>query len=144
MNDNEITVLKVLPGQAPETVTIRDTLEELQKEVGGYIEAIYPFDDQVCIICNEEGKVRSLPLNRALVDENGEVCDVIAGTFLVVGLAGEDFTSLSGEQLSKYREMYAKPQLFYRQGGKLKMFSEEIVARLEAHKKDELHPEPER
>ena len=67
---------------------IRDSsgLESLQHEVGGCIEAIYPYEDPVALICNEEGKLEGLPLNRALRDEDGDIYDVVAGTFLVVGL----------------------------------------------------------
>ena len=32
---------------------------------------------------NEEGKLDGLPLNRALRDDNGEIYDVVAGSFLV-------------------------------------------------------------
>lgn len=53
MKENEITVLKVEPGKVPETVTIPNTLDAMQKEVGGYIEVI-PLND-VCMVCNEDG-----------------------------------------------------------------------------------------
>ena len=51
-NDGMIRVLVVEPGEKPYEKEIRNTLEELQKWVDGYIEVVYPFDDQVCIICN--------------------------------------------------------------------------------------------
>lgn len=47
----------------------------------------YPFEDPVAIVYNDDGKLMGLPLNRALRDESGEAYDVVAGTFLVVGLA---------------------------------------------------------
>lgn len=70
-----------------------------KKEVGGYIEEIAPFPDPVAIICNEEGKIDGLPLNRAIKDEDGDIVDVIAGTFLVVGCNPDEsnFASLSDE-----------------------------------------------
>ena len=37
----------------------------------GYIEAIYPYDDPVALICGEEAKLEGKPLNRALRDEDG-------------------------------------------------------------------------
>ena len=40
MNENEITVLKVEPGKAPEQVTIPNTLKAMQELVGGHIEVI--------------------------------------------------------------------------------------------------------
>lgn len=51
MND-EITVLKIEPLKAPETVTISESLESLQEQVGGYIEQIAPFSDEVAVVCN--------------------------------------------------------------------------------------------
>ena len=80
---------------------IDSSLEGLQKLVGGYIEVIYPFKfekfplNQVAIICNENGKIERLPLNRALYDEDGSLYDVIAGAAAVVGVDGDGFTSLS-------------------------------------------------
>ena len=44
---------------------IDSDLESLQHEVGGYIEAMYPDEDPVALVCNEEGKLEGLPLNRA-------------------------------------------------------------------------------
>ena len=36
---------------------IDSDLKSLQHEVGGYIEAIYPYEDPVALVCNEEGKL---------------------------------------------------------------------------------------
>ena len=52
-------------------------------------------------ICNDDGKLMGLPLNRALRDENGEMYDAVAGDFLVVGLGEEDFASLTPETGAK-------------------------------------------
>ena len=125
MSEAKMTVLKVPPGKRPETVMISDTLEDLQKAVSGYIEVIHPFDDSACIICNEEGKLNGLPLNRALTDDSGRIVDIIAGTFLVAGVSDDGFSSLSAEQIRKYGDMYAKPQMFFRQGGRIRVYSQE-------------------
>ena len=77
MKEDAIQVLKVEPGKAPKIVTIPNTLEAMQQMVGGYIEVI-PLDD-VCLVCNEEGKLMGLPGNRRLGN------DVIAGTFFLAG-----------------------------------------------------------
>lgn len=97
--------------------TITNTLASLQQIVSGYIEAVYPFDDPVAIICNEEGKINGLELNRALRDENGRVYDILAGTFLIVGLGEEDFTSLTPEHLEKYRKLVEYPEVFLSANG---------------------------
>ena len=59
-------VLVVCPKQPPVLRDVKPGLKPLQEIVGGYIEAVYPFDDPVAIICNEEGKLNSLEMNRAL------------------------------------------------------------------------------
>lgn len=66
MNDTKIKVLLVEPEKYPKEIVIDDSLEAMQEVVGGDIEEYMPFDDDVAIICNEEGKMRGLPLNRAV------------------------------------------------------------------------------
>ena len=105
-------VLKVEPYQLPEVKEIDSGLSSLQHEVEGWIEATYPFEDPVAIICNEEGKVNGMEYNRAIRDENGEVREIIAGPFLVVGLDEENFASLPEDMLQKYKRMFAQPEVF--------------------------------
>lgn len=119
MKADTLTVLVVEPEQPPYVKSIEDDLRSLQAEVGGSIEAIYPFDDPVAIICNEEGKMLGLPLNRALRDEDHHVYDVVAGTFLVAGLGAEDFCSLNEKQIEKYSEHFKTPELFLRINGRM-------------------------
>ena len=104
----KMTVLLIKPGMEPEVVDIDSGLESLQEAVGGDIAATYPYEDPVAIICNDNGKIMNLPWNRALRDENGEIYDIIAGNFLIVGLTEEDFGSLSDELIWKYRSLFKK------------------------------------
>ena len=90
--------------KTPTVQEIDASLESMQRIVGGDIEAVYPFDDPVAIVCNEEGKLLSLPMNRALTDESGVPYDIVCGTFFVVGIGDEDFTSLTEQQIEKYRK----------------------------------------
>ena len=105
-------VLKVEPYQLPEIKEIDPGLSSLQHEVEGWIEATYPFEDPVAIICNEEGKLNGMEYNRAIRDENGEVREIIAGPVLIVGLGEEDFTSLSEDMVQKYKRMFGQPEVF--------------------------------
>lgn len=109
-------VLLVEPEKYPRPVEIGTKLEDLQAAVGGFIEVVYPFEDEVGLVMNEEGKLEGLPLNRALRDDDGDIYDVIAGPFLVVGLTEEDFGSLSPERMAFYEEKYHSPELFIRMG----------------------------
>ena len=119
------TVLVVEPGRVPYVNEIDTGLKSLQSEVGGWIEAVYPFEEEVALICNEEGKLSDLPLNRALMDSDGEIYDIIAGTFLVVGLGEEDFGSLSDEYIKKFSDRFKTPEKFAEIDGKI------IVIRIE-------------
>lgn len=104
-------ILKVEPHEHPEVVEVEEmTLEWLQEQVGGLIECVYPFDDPVGVICDEEGKLKGKPFNRGILDENGELNDILVGTFLVVGLGDEDFCGLSDELLEKYKDYYESPE----------------------------------
>ena len=114
-----MTVLVVEPGEKPYEKEIRTGLDSLQNAVGGYIQAVYPYDEPVAIVCDEEGKLNGKEMNRALRDEEGHIYDVISGTFLVVGLTGEDFGSLNANQLKQFKEKFDTPEMFVRSGGKL-------------------------
>lgn len=98
-----IDVLIVEPNKLPYKETIKNDLETKQKIVGGLIEVTSLLDDDsVDIICNEEGKILGLPLNRDVG------YDIIAGTFIIAGTADDEgeFTSLSEEQIEKYKEVF--------------------------------------
>lgn len=68
-HENRISVLLVEPDRYPRMIEIDDTLEAMQGVVGGDIEEYMPFEDEVAIICNEEGKLIGLPPNRAIYAE---------------------------------------------------------------------------
>ena len=109
---DKLTVLVVEPMKEPYVKEIDPGLHALQAEVGGDIAASYPFDDPVGLVLNDEGKLIGLDLNRSLRDEHGEIYDIVAGTFLVVGLGSESFASLSPDMIQKYTEQFKRPELF--------------------------------
>ncbi|MGF7060137.1 DUF3846 domain-containing protein [Brassicibacter mesophilus] len=114
-------VVYVEPNKIAEIREIGSGLEAMQAAVDGYIEALYPFADPVAIVCNEEGKINGLELNRGLADNKGDLYEVIAGTFFIC-LAksdSEDFESLTDELASKYLEIFKYPEVFMMSNGKL-------------------------
>lgn len=111
MKDDTMTVLVVEPMKRPYAKTIPNTLEAMQELVGGDVEEVYPFDDPVAIVCNEEGKLLGLPPNRLLRHEDGRPYDYIVGTFFLAGVDEEDFKSLSPDLMEKYDAMYRKEAL---------------------------------
>ena len=112
----QLDVLLVKPGMYPQAVQIGGELEDLQKAVGGDIEAVYPYNEPVALIVNDEGKLNGSELNRALRDNDGQIYDIVAGDFLVVGLGEEDFASLSPELMEKFEKEFHQPEMFVRMG----------------------------
>jgi hypothetical protein len=116
--ETDIRVVIVEPLKPPREAVIPNTLEALQSTVEGYIEATYPFSDDVVLLLNEEGKLNGLTPNRALWDDQSRrVQDIIFGTFIITGKdhRNSSFASLTPEQVRTYMrkfktiEMYAAP-----------------------------------
>ena len=84
----QIRVMRKRPGEAPEFITIDNTLEALQAEVGGYIETITIAED-VVIICDEEGKLKEKPHNCRLFWS----LDLV-GTIVFAGRRGTRFSNV--------------------------------------------------
>ena len=114
-------VVVVEPKKKPMVRDIDVGLESMQKIVGGPIEAVYPFDEPVALICNEEGKLLNLPLNRALRDDEGNVYDIISGTFFLCAAPPDSdrFAGLTDQQVKTYMERFAMPEMFLDMGGDL-------------------------
>ena len=110
-----MTILLVSPGQPPQKTTIDDTLAAMQRTVGGPIQAVYPFEEPVALICHEEGKLLSLPFNRALRSpDTGKIYDIIAGDFFLCAAPpdSERFESLTEDQLERYARVFRTPEMF--------------------------------
>ena len=89
----KLDVLLVCPNELPKKMTISNTLKAKQKLVGGLIEVFYlNGEEEVCFICNEEGKGN----------------EIIYGNFIVIGddYENADFKSLTKKQISKYKEYF--------------------------------------
>ena len=110
----DIRVLLIEPMKEPRLVTVEHTLENLQKLVGGDIQAVYPWEDYVGLVCADEGKILGYPANRLLCDEEGEPYDVVCGSFFICGLGMEDFCSISDEMAEKYTRKFQHPEMFMR------------------------------
>ena len=112
-------VLVVEPEHRPEVKEIDDSLKEMQGIVGGYIQAIYPFEEPVALVCNDEGKLMNLPANRGLRDKDGQIYDIVFGTFFLCGAPADSdhFTSLTTEQIERYRKQFYTPEMFWGMDG---------------------------
>ena len=120
VKNETIKVLMIEPEKKPYVKEIGSDLESLQREVDGDINATYPSEtDPVAYICNEESKLEGLPLNRAIRNDDGEIIDIVAGTFIVVGLGESNFCSLNDAMLKKYMEKLKNPEMILRINGKI-------------------------
>lgn len=111
-NQNRLSVLYIEPNKPPRTVKIDNSLEAMQALVGGNIEVVHPFSDNAALVCNEEGIIMHLPLNRAICNEyyNG----IINGSFFICYTPpeSEEFLSLPSDLEKKYSEMFKYPERF--------------------------------
>ncbi len=117
--EEKITVLLVQPMLPPQVAEIDNTLKAMQQAVGGDIEAVYPFDDGVTLICNEEGKLMGLQPCRGLFDSEGHLQDILVGNFFLCGEDGENFASLSPAQIETYTAKFAQPEDFVFKNGRI-------------------------
>ena len=103
-------VIIVEPFTNPYTKEIKGDLESMPRIVGGYIEAVYPFDDpDVALVCNEEGKLEGLTPNRFLLNRNNGICDYICGDFFLcyAPADSENFESLPDNLIQKYIDKFS-------------------------------------
>ena len=104
--DNLMRVVYVEPNKPAYVADVEHTLEAEQKAVGGgLIQTLYFEDDNTTIITNDESKLMGMPGNRRF----GDGSTIVAGPFFVVGIAGDDFRSLTDEEVEKYMDRFAVP-----------------------------------
>ena len=108
------------PGKVARVAEIGTELSDLQRVVGGLIEPYYPFEEQVCIVCNDEGKYNGMRPCRAIYGEDREMMDIIFGPFFICDCSTPYFGSLNKEQLERYKKQFQNPEHFFRVGGEIK------------------------
>ena len=121
-------ILVIEPEHRPEVREIDGSLKSMQDVVGGWIQALYPFDEPVALVCHDEGKLMALPANRGLRDENGQIYDIVCGTFFLCGapVDSDHFISLTPEQIKQYQEQFHTPEMFWGVNGRIVCLPMEI------------------
>ena len=111
MKEKRIQALMIEPNKHPCVIELKNDLDSLQKAVSigapeqGLIEFAY-LEDNVSILCNEEGKLMGLAPNRRL----GE--DILCGVFYVVAEGNNgDLKFLTQEQQDRYSKMFWEPDV---------------------------------
>ena len=130
----QMTVLMVEPGYAPYEKTIPNTLEAKQELVGGLITAIYPYEEMVAIVANDEGILLNMEFNRSV--EGGY--SGVFGSFFVCGLTEDDFCSLPPDQMERFKKKFHKAEILLGVRG-----NDLITLKVEPKQKD-LKPEKQR
>ena len=115
----KMKVIVLEPRKEAYVKEVENSLSGMQEVVGGYIQGIYPFVEEICLVVNEEGKINGLPLNRALFDESGKVYDIIAGTAFICGCSEDSFDSLTEEYQEKFLAMFKHPETFLSVNGEI-------------------------
>ena len=122
-------VLIIEPERRPVVREIDGSLKSMQGVVGGLIQALNPFDEPgLALVCNDEGKLLNLPANRGLRDETGQIYDIVCGTFFICGAPADSdhFTSLTPEQIERYRKRFYTPEMFWGMDGRIVCLPMEI------------------
>ena len=114
-----MNVLMVEPEKVPYETQIGNDLQSMQAALDGHLEAVYPFDQPVALVCNEDGKRDGLPFNRALRDSDGDIYDIVAGKFFIAGLGESELTDLPHELAEQFTEQFRQPEMFLRMGGEI-------------------------
>lgn len=139
-----MNVLVVEPGYLPYEKEIKDGadhLEQMQAIVGGLIEPIYPYREEVAIVCNEEGLINGMPFNRSVPGGYGGVF----GTFFVCGLGEEDFRSLPPDLMERFKKEFKNSEILLGFDGNeavtLKVSSQPKPHDIPPHEKSHSSPE---
>lgn len=95
----KVAMMRVQDGQPCQCYIeeIENDLKAYQKYVGGTIQYV-PLTDEIDIICNDEGKLLRLPLNRAWYYD-GEVVDIFAGNIFACRHDEGNFTDIKDEDI---------------------------------------------
>ena len=100
-----LRVMVVEPDKEPYEKLLRDSLEAMYEVVGKPIETtrdkLLP---GMLLVVNEEGKINGLPINRCTGT------DIICGTFFVCSNGGDDFKSLTDDQVEEVKLVYGLPK----------------------------------
>ena len=118
-----IRVVYLEPHKLAEIRDIDGSLEGLQAAVGGSIEPYYCFGGPECLVCNDEGKINGMELNRGIYDGK-ELVDIIAGPCFICDCSGNSFASLDEARLKKYKEQFKYPEIFYKAGNEIRSMKE--------------------
>ncbi len=111
----------VEPEQPPREVWVKNSRDGVLAHIGG--DAIHRHDtpeDAACFLFNAALPGEGRRLNRAVLDENGNIAFIISGPFLIAGrLYPDRLRSLCPEQARRYQCQFLTPHVFIRENNKI-------------------------
>lgn len=118
LKENKMRVLMVEPGKKAYVKEIGTTLNDMYAALDcDCIQAVYPYDDLVAIVCDDEDKLKQSKPNRVIRDSEGRVADIICGKFFISDCSTQNFRSLPDDMMQKYKEQFLLPERFMRFNG---------------------------
>ena len=107
----KVTAMLLRPGKEAELIRIRPSFEKIEELVGGTADFTWPFNDRICVVVNDTGKLDGLPLNRALRDRGGRIVDIYAGDIVILGCGKRGgFVDLEEDEIGKLFKRFGKPE----------------------------------
>lgn len=110
---NEESLIKVLlvePFDKPKMITIENNYQAISEIIYGDVDEYMPFEDDVALLCNADGKRLSLSASHTITDTETGKTDLIYGSFILVGSSKFDseYHSLDDDLIDKYMDLFGK------------------------------------
>ena len=108
--ENLIKVLLVEPFNKLKMITIENNYQAISEIVCGDVDEYMPFEDDVALLCNVDGKRLSLSASHTVTDTETGKTELIYGSFILIG-AGEfddEYHSLDDDLIDKYMDLFSK------------------------------------
>lgn len=108
--ENLIKVLLVEPFDNPKIITIENNYQAISEIICGDVDEYMPFEDDVALLCNADGKRLSLSVSHTVTDTETGKTEFIYGSFILIG-AGEfddEYHSLDDDLIDKYMDLFSK------------------------------------
>jgi len=113
MKEDIIRILVVPVNEEPKIMTVQNDLRASQEIVGGYIQT-FPLDSVIpnpslgaIAVLNEEGKITDGVKPNRTIYNNGKAFNIFYGKFFICSLNGEHFGSITPEQETYYKTLFA-------------------------------------
>ena len=108
--ENQIKVLLVEPFDKPKIITIENNYQAISEIICGDVDEYMPFEDDIALLCNADGKRFSLSASYTVTDIETGKTELIYGSFILVGASkfNTKYHSLDDNLIDKYMDLFSK------------------------------------